>query len=153
MALRRVRAPAACAVVRPAQAEDSEALAQLFAELGHPTTPEALRARLWASPPWRVVLVAERDLEVVGCAVVELTHPLHLPRPEAQLTALVTRADRQHLGIGRALVMMALAWARRSSAARLHLRSSRRRDGAHGFYRALGFEETHLAFDWVLQGT
>lgn len=136
--------------MRPARLEDAEALAGLFAALGHPEAPDAVRARLWASPPSRAALVAELSLELVGAAVVELSHPLHREGREAQLSALVTRSDRRHLGVGRALVSAALAWARREGARGLFVRTPALRDDAGGFFRAVGFDETHVTFDWRL---
>lgn len=150
MALRRVQLPAPAPLVRPAHPGDAEALARLFAGLGHPASPEEVRGRLWASPPWRAVWVAELGLELAGAAVVELSHPLHRHGREAALTALVTASDCRHRGVGRGLVFAALAWARREGCFNLQARVGLAHDDALGFFRAVGFEETHRAFDWRL---
>ena len=63
------------------------------------------------------------------------------------LEVLVTEANARHKGVARVLLADASRRARQSGATRLTLRSHRRRDDAHAFYRALGFEETHLTFD------
>jgi GNAT superfamily N-acetyltransferase len=150
MALRRVLLPAPLPLVRPAEAADAEGLAEVLALLGHPATAEQMRARLWASPPWRAVFVAELDLSIAGAAVVELSHPLHRAEREAALTALATLGDFRHRGVGRALISAAVAWARRERCARLHVRAGVLSDDAHGFFMAVGFEETHRSFDWAL---
>lgn len=150
MALRRVLLPAPAPLVRPAQPGDAEPLARLLAALGHPASPEQMRGRLWASPPWRAVWVAELGLEVAGAAVVELSHPLHRLSREAALTALVAASDCRHRGVGRALVSSALAWARREGCFSLQVRVGLSHDDAVGFFRAVGFEETHRTFDWRL---
>jgi GNAT superfamily N-acetyltransferase len=150
MALRRVVLPAPSPLVRPAHPQDAEALAQVLAALGHAGSAEEMRARLWASPPWRAVFVAELGLEVAGAAVVELSHPLHRPGREAALTALATASDCRHRGVGRALVAAALAWARREGCYGLVVRVGLAHDDANGFFRAVGFEETHRTFDWSL---
>ena len=93
------------------------------------------------------MLVAELDGEVVGVAVLELIHPLHTPAPEGVLTALVTDANARHRGAARVLIADASRRARQAGAGKLYLRCHRRRDDAHAFYRAQGFDETHLTFD------
>lgn len=150
MALRRVLLPAPVPLVRPASPQDAEALARVLALLGHPGSADEVRSRLWASPPWRSVFVAELALEIVGAAVVEAAHPLHRPGREAVLTALAVDPDCRHRGVGRALVATAVAWARREKCHGLQVRVSLLRDDAHGFFRAIGFEETHRTFDWSL---
>jgi GNAT superfamily N-acetyltransferase len=150
MALRRVLMPAPLPLVRPAQLADAEGLAEVLSVLGHAASADEMRARLWASPPWRAVFVAELDLEIAGVAVVELSHPLHRPDREAALTALATLRDFRHRGVGRALVSTAVAWARREHCFRLHVRAGALSDDAHGFFKAIGFEETHHTYDWTL---
>ena len=44
----------------------------------------------------------------------------------------------------------AVAWARRERCHGLQVRVSLLHDDAHGFFRAIGFEETHRTFDWSL---
>jgi GNAT superfamily N-acetyltransferase len=147
MAVRRVSSPAPTPFARPAEAADVPAMARLLEQLGYPCSEEQLKARLGFGPPDRRVLVAELDGDVVGLAVLELLHPLHLAVPEGVLTALVTDANARHRGVARVLLADVSRRARQAGAQRLTLRCHRRRDDAHAFYRALGFEETALAFD------
>jgi GNAT superfamily N-acetyltransferase len=148
MRLRRVLQPTPFA--RPAEGGDSPALARLLEQLGYPASEEQVRVRLGFGPPDRIVLVAELDGEVLGLAVLELVHPLHTGAPEGVLTALVTEANSRHRGVARLLLADVARRARQAGAVRLYLRSHRRRDDAHAFYRALGFDETHLTFDRAL---
>jgi GNAT superfamily N-acetyltransferase len=150
MGLRRVSLPAPAPEVRVAEAADAPAMVRLFEQLGYPCGEEALRSRLDLGPPGRRVLLAELGGDAVGLAVVELLHPLHRAAPEAVLTALVTDANARHRGVARALIAEAARRARQQGATRLSLRCHRRRDDAHAFYRAQGFEETHLTFDRAL---
>lgn len=147
MALRRVSTPAPAPFAREADASDAPALAHLLEQLGYPCSEEQVLARLGFGPPDRRVLVAELDDAVIGLAVLELLHPLHHPAPEGVLTALVTDANARHRGVARLLLSDAARRARQAGASRLMLRCHRRRDDAHAFYRAQGFEETHLTFD------
>ena len=96
--------------------------------------------------------MAELGIAVAGAAVIEVHHPLHRRGREAQVTALVTDADARHRGVARVLVSHAVAWARREGCDRVFVRVHARRDDAHAFFRAIGFEETHLCFDWSLPG-
>jgi GNAT superfamily N-acetyltransferase len=147
MALRRVTSAAPLPFARQAEVGDCPALARLLEQLGYPTSEEQVRLRLDLGPPDRQVLVAELDGEVVGLAVLEFLHPVHCPCPEAVLTALVTEANARHRGVARVLLADVTRRARQAGATELNLRSHRRRDDAHGFYRAQGFDETHLTFD------
>jgi len=148
MAVRRVSLPAPFA--RSADGADAPALSRLLDQLGHPCSEEQVRARLSFGPPDRRVVVAELDGDVVGLAVLELIHPLHEAAPEGVLTALVTEANARHKGVARVLLADVARRARQAGAQRLTLRCHRRRDDAHAFYRALGFDETHLTFDRAL---
>jgi GNAT superfamily N-acetyltransferase len=48
--------------------------------------------------------------------------------------------------VGTALVQAAEAWARYAGAARVHLTTATHRDGAHAFYRRLGYAATGTRF-------
>ena len=147
MALRRVSSPAPAPFARPAEAADVPALTRLLEALGYPASEEQVRARLGFGPPDRRVVVAELDGDVVGLAVLELLHPFHRGAPEGVLTALVTEPNARHRGVARVLLADVSRRARQSGATKLQLRCHHRRDDAHAFYRAQGFEETHLTFD------
>jgi GNAT superfamily N-acetyltransferase len=125
-------------------------MVRLLEQLGYPTHEEQLRARLALGPPNRRVMLAELEGDVVGLAVLELLHPLHHGAPEAVLTALVTEACARHRGVARTLITDACRSARQAGASKLYLRCNLRRDDAHAFYRAQGFDETHLTFDLAL---
>lgn len=140
--------------MRPPEAGEAGAIAELLDQLGYPSTEEQVRARLeaLASTPDHSVLVAELSLPtgeriVAGLLALEVGRLLHRDDRHAHLTALVTHRQFRHRGVARALLAAAEMIARREGCAFLHLRSSAMRDDAHGFFRAMGFEETHLAFD------
>ncbi len=62
----------------------------------------------------------------------------------AWLTTVVVAHDYRHLGIGRQLVAESEAWARRHGAERVSLTSGQRREDAHAFYIAAGYEHTGI---------
>jgi GNAT superfamily N-acetyltransferase len=143
----RVVSAAPLPLVRSADPSDAAALVGLLEQLGYACTEEAVASRLELSLPTRRALLAELSGSAVGLAVLELLHPLHRAAPEAVLTALITDANTRHRGVARALIVEASLRARQQGATLLYLRCDRRRDDAHGFYRAQGFEETHLTFE------
>ena len=104
----------------------------------------ALLSLSGGSPGDGTVLIAQDRDEVVGVGV------LRLGGPDAEVLALVTDPNHRHRGIGRALVAAMSARARASGAARLRVRLARRDDAAVAFFRALGFDDTHLALDLPL---
>lgn len=140
--------------VRSPALADSGAITELLEQLGYPCTEEQVVARLGAlpSPGQPLVLVADlwlgtRRTVVAGLLAVELGCYFHRDARHAHVTALVADRRYRHRGVARALVAEAQAIARRAGCQVMHLRTNRSRDDAHSFYRALGFEETHLTFD------
>lgn len=140
--------------VRGATQEDAEPLAELLEQLGYPASGEQVRARLssLARSGDYPVLVAELSLPtgelfVAGLLSLALGRLLHRDSRRAEITALVTDRRFRHRGTARALLERAEALARAAGCDLVCLRSSHQRDDAHAFYRAVGFEETHLAFD------
>lgn len=90
------------------------------------------------------VLVAQEGDEVLGVAV------LRLGDPHAEILALVTDPNFRHRGVGRQLVLEMCRRARVAGCSLLRVRISKTDDGVHGFFRSLGFDDTHLALDLVL---
>lgn len=90
------------------------------------------------------VLIAQEDDELLGVAV------LRLHAGEAEIVALVTDPNHRHRGVGRQLVLEMSRRARLAGCARLRMRISRTDDGVVGFFRGLGFDDTHLALDLLL---
>jgi ribosomal protein S18 acetylase RimI-like enzyme len=90
------------------------------------------------------VLIAQEGDELLGVAV------LRLHAGDAEILALVTDPNHRHRGVGRQLVLEMVKRARVARCNLLRVRISRTDDGVLGFFRALGFEETHLALDLAL---
>jgi GNAT superfamily N-acetyltransferase len=130
--------------VRDATPDDANALAQLCAQLGYPTDPRIMPARLarLVADPNARCLVATSDDEVSGLATVHLRYTLNHEAPIAQLTLLVVdEAHRVH-GVGRMLVAAAEEWARSRGAKRFVVTTALRRTDAHAFYEKLEFQHT-----------
>lgn len=143
--------------VREAKLTDASALAALIEQLGYPCSEQQMELRLLAlfHQPEQIVRVAEvgrpdGGRAVAGVGALEVGHLLHREEPHAHLTTLVTDREHRHRGIARALVSELERVALSRGCGLLHLLTHRRRDDAHAFYRALGFDESHLAFDKTL---
>ena len=143
--------------VREATLGDYQALCALFAELDEfhrLKRPDFFRpfdgpARSWEqigqwlAGPASTVLVAEREGEVIGLAVL-LPRPLSpfagaVPRKVVVLDNLVVRADRRDRGIGRRLVAASIDWARGQGASHVELGVHAVNRHALRFYERLGF--------------
>jgi len=135
--------------VREAGVGDAVALAALMTELGYPSSPEQVLARLASlAGEDHVVLLAERGGEVVGA--------MHLHRAAtlasgtiAEIMAFVVHEPVRGEGHGRALLEAADAWARRAGAGELWVRASVWRDKTHAFYAAQGFTMKKEQFVFV----
>ena len=130
-------------LVRPVRAGDVPALVPLFEEWGHAQPAAVIAAQLdeWARTPLAEVLVAEVDGATAGVAAVSAGPHLARPGRFARRVGLVVAGTHRRRGVGAALVRAAEELARGWGCDRLELTSSRRRDAAHVFYLALGYEE------------
>ena len=136
----RVRAPAE---------PDMPAIAGLLTQLGYPTSVDQARSRiaLLDVSPANHVLVAEADGGVVGLAALEVGLHIEKDGKHGQLTALVTEARLRRRGVARTLLTAVEKLARDEECELLFLRSNKRRNDAHAFYRTVGYEETHRTFN------
>jgi predicted N-acetyltransferase YhbS len=130
-------------LVRDARPADAPALVALYEAWSHAQPVEVVAERLaaWAAADDAEVLVAEVDGAVAGMAAVSAV--LHLARPGryARLAGLAVGQAHRRLGVGGALVRTAEELARRWGCDAMEITSSRWRQEAPGFYRALGYED------------
>ena len=87
-------------------------------------------------------LVATSGVDVVGLATVHLRAMINHAAPLAQLTLLVVAEERRSLGVGRALVDEAEAWAKAQGCRRIIVTTALHRAGAHAFYERIGYAHT-----------
>jgi len=127
--------------------EDGAAVAALSDDLGYPSDPASMEARISA-------LRSEEDHAVFGATgedgsllgwVHICSRLLLIDPPSAFVEGLVVSATARRNGVGRALMAAAEDWARAAGAGVIRLRSAATRLDAHAFYRALGYREGKAA--------
>jgi ribosomal protein S18 acetylase RimI-like enzyme len=135
-------------LIRNVRPDEVQALATLIAQLGYPTSEEAVARRVerfQASNADRLA-VAEMDGQAVGLAGLHISLAVEYDDPVAKLSAIVVDERYKGRGIGRALVAEMEAEARRRGCCLIFLTTAERRKDAQSFYRQLGFEETGRRF-------
>jgi len=128
-------------LIRKAAPDDYSSLAELAAQLGHQEEPGKLRSRLLSllGQPDQVIFVAEFEQEIVGWVHGYLYNFLYLDLA-CELAALVVDQAHRQLGIGRMLVDAIEKWASAQGCHQVSLRSNIKREEAHKFYKAIGYD-------------
>jgi GNAT superfamily N-acetyltransferase len=118
-----------------------DAIAVLLGELGYPSDAGEIPGRLerLARHPHVLVLVAERDAQVIGLITAHVFPVMHANEPGAFLTALVVKDGARNEGVGPQLVARTEAWAREHGANRISVLSAFHRTRAHAFYERIGY--------------
>ncbi|MGA9762177.1 MAG: GNAT family N-acetyltransferase [Gaiellaceae bacterium] len=133
--------------IREAGQADAAFLAELVGRLGYPAPEDAMPARMeQLERDGQSLFVAELDGEAAGMAVMQICPVLIHDTPTCRLAVLVVAERAERRGVGRALTLAVEEAARRAACDRIVLESGVWRDGAHGFYRALGYESIALGF-------
>ncbi|MEQ0562320.1 GNAT family N-acetyltransferase [Amycolatopsis sp. NEAU-NG30] len=129
--------------VRPARATDVPRLTVLLAQLGYPSEPDAVAARLVSvvDGATRAVLVAVNGSRVDGFVTVERRLVLH-DDALGEITGLVVDTAARRSGVGRVLVAAAEAWLARRGLRTVVVRSDVTRPESHRFYQDIGFRRT-----------
>lgn len=142
----------AAITVRDAIIEDASVIATLLGELGYPSQPDGVRARLarlLAREGSRVFL-AERAAKVLGVLALHRMPVLTSLSDIAMIIALVVTERERRAGVGRLLIARAEDEARAWQCGRIMVTSAERRADAHAFYQHLGYEYTGRRFAKVI---
>ena len=146
-------------MVRAATAEDIPAIVAMLADdpLGATRETDAsspgysMAFEEISLDPNQKLVVGEIGGEVV--ATMQLTIIPGLSRggsKRALIEAVRVRGDQRGLGLGRQLIMWAIAEARACGCMVIQLTSDRSRTDAHRFYASLGFETSHVGMKLML---
>jgi ribosomal protein S18 acetylase RimI-like enzyme len=140
-------------IIREAADDDLSGILQLYAQPGMDDGAilplEAARDifRQFHRYPSYTLYVAECDGAIVGTYALLIMHNLgHLGAPSAIVEDVVVAPDRQGQGIGQAMMRHAMAEAQGNKCYKLVLSSNAKRERAHAFYEALGFERHGYSF-------
>ncbi|NWG23642.1 MAG: GNAT family N-acetyltransferase [Pseudorhodoplanes sp.] len=107
---------------------------------------ERLFAKFADYPDYKLY-IAEQDGVVVGTFALLIMDNLgHRGAPSAIIEDVVVAPDRQGSGIGQAMMRFALDRCRAKGCYKAMLSSNARRERAHAFYEALGFERHGYSF-------
>jgi GNAT superfamily N-acetyltransferase len=108
--------------------------------------PSDRQVAMWrrvTNSPDVTVYLAELDGQAVGTACLAILPNITYDcRPTAFIEAVVVRYDHRRRGVARLMIRHALEDARRDACFKVQLLTHKRHasDGAHDFYRSLGFE-------------
>ncbi|MCA9581304.1 MAG: GNAT family N-acetyltransferase [Myxococcales bacterium] len=120
------------------------------AERGYPKTPTDRITKAFeaiSSDPNNYVFLAIQDHQTIGMFQLTLMPTLIFDgETRAQIESVRIRRDLRSNGLGKAMMRLAMAEATKRGATCIQLMSHRARVEAHGFYGALGFEDTHIGF-------
>jgi GNAT superfamily N-acetyltransferase len=123
-----------------------------MAELGYPTAPEEMAARLEVLER-RVdfaTFVAEADGTVAGMIGVTVSPSLYRSDLLGAIVALVVSSEFRGRGIAARLVDQGEQWLRDAGARRATVNPSAHREDAHRLYARLGYEATGVRFSKAL---
>ena len=139
--------------IRAATAGDAPVLGELLGQLGYPSSPSEITARLAAIAKFSdaTALVATNGYgEVIGVVTAHLFPSIHDNDPVAWLTTLVVLEDARGAGVGSALVRHVEGWAQRNGAKRISVTSGIHRTATHEFYLKRKYEATGFRFGKAL---
>ena len=134
--------------IRAALDTDASRIAALFVQLGYAAVADELEKRLprlLRHLDTEVLVAVEHDV-VQAVLVMNMIHPLHVAQPWAVISALVVDETVRSQGAGAALLESAEQAAAKRCCAHVELSCSARRERAHGFYEAMGYEEVRKRF-------
>ena len=127
--------------IRPIHDGDAARIAELTSQLGYPSTPEQIEARLaylGSRPEDELLVAVDGNDEPVGWIHVSRFASLEASEV-ALIGGLVVDDAHRSAGIGEALLDAGEAWARAHGASTMVVRSRATRERAHRFYERHGY--------------
>ncbi|HUU54648.1 MAG TPA: GNAT family N-acetyltransferase [Armatimonadota bacterium] len=135
--------------LRPAQQRDAPAVARLITELGHPLTEAEADNRLAFidRSPEDELVVAELHGEVVGLIAYRLLESVERVEPYGWIMTMAVAAEHKRRGIGTRLLAHFEGRMKEQGIRHLRVTSAlHRKDEAHRFYQARGYEISGVRF-------
>jgi len=136
--------------VRLAKASDAKHIATLCLQLGYPESQEQVQRRIERiqQENHHALYVAERsDGHVIGWVHAYIRHVV-VADVHAEVGGLVVDQDCRKCGVGQLLMQTVEQWARRHGCRAVRVRSNVVREGAHTFYKRIGYStiKTQVVF-------
>lgn len=138
--------------IRPARREDLAAILALYADLETDgqvldlPAAESIFARMQKYPNY-TVYVAVVEGQIVGSFELLIMDNLaHVGAPSGIVEDVVVHPAWRGRGIGKQMMSFALEQCRQAGCYKLALSSNRKREAAHRFYEALGFQKHGYSF-------
>jgi GNAT superfamily N-acetyltransferase len=127
--------------VRPARADDAEAVASLLTEEGYPTAPSDVVERFirFEGPSGAVYVAALQD-RPIGFVAVHAIPRFEHDDVAVRVLALVVDPGARERGVGHLLMAAAEAFAEERGAAFLEVTAGRHRPDARQLYEAMGYD-------------
>ena len=140
--------------IRKAAESDLPAVLRLYAQSGMDNgrvltidAASKILQRMATYPEYAVYLATAHDGSVVGTfALLVMDNLAHMGTPSAVVEDVCVDERLRGQGIGKAMMHFAMEFARQRGCYKLALSSNAAREGAHAFYRSLGFEQHGLSF-------
>jgi len=138
--------------IRPARREDLAAILALYADLETDgqvldlPAAESIFARMQQYPNY-TVYVAVAEGQIIGAFELLIMDNLaHVGAPSGIVEDVVVHPAWRGQGIGKQMMAFALEQCRQAGCYKLALSSNRKREAAHRFYEALGFQKHGYSF-------
>jgi len=133
--------------IRDAQSSDAPRLVELIVALGHPITETDVRSNLEILAGGDMLpLVATDGDRVIGMCGLSAMVTVHRPAPVGRISVMIVDEAFRGQGIGALLVAEAEKRLASRGCRIVEVTSNQRRERAHGFYEALGYERTSFRF-------
>jgi len=141
-------------VIRDAEPDDCQAIADLLEELGYPQNTSYPRKKIRALSKRLKdrILVAQKQDTVVACLSLHIMPLLHKPGNLCRVTALIVAKAERGKYIGRRLMEIAETYAQANDCSLMEITSGEQRTDAHCFYAQLGYKATSKRFIKSLPG-
>ncbi len=135
-------------IVRSANENDAPAISVLLSELGYALEVAHVKKNiaLFSSNSSDLVLVAEAASSVIGVISFHIIPLFHVVGNLGRITSLVVSSQWQRHGVGCGLVRSVEEFGWSQGCLRVEVTSGDQREGAHEFYRSLGYESDERRF-------
>jgi len=129
-------------IVRPATETDATSISALLSELGYLLDVAHVKKNitLLSSSSSDTVLVAETALSIVGVISFHVIPLFHVVGNLGRISSLVVSSQWQRRGVGGKLVQAAEEFGWSQGCLRIEVTSGDQREGAHEFYKSLGYQ-------------